>query len=87
MTLLIHFIFIADKTYLTKQLGRENSKACYGIIPSMEYMNPQLKNEYSKPTPRAIFRLHQTTMVDYSYYQFHTPQSWALQRCCRRRRQ
>jgi hypothetical protein len=42
----------------------------------MEYMNPQLKNEYSKPTPRAIFRLHQTTMVDYRYYQFHTPQSW-----------
>lgn len=42
---------------------------------SMEYMNPQLKNEYSQPTPRAIFRLHQTTMVDYSYYQFHTPRA------------
>lgn len=60
----------------------QKSELC-GIIPSMEYMNPQLKNEYSKPTPRAIFRLHQTTMVDYSYYQFHTPQSWAPQRCCR----
>jgi hypothetical protein len=36
----------------------------------MEYMNPQLKNEYSKPTPRAIFRLHQTTMVDYDTTNF-----------------
>lgn len=32
----------------------QKSELC-GIISSMEYMNPQLKNEYSKPTPRAIF--------------------------------